>query len=59
MIVRVHRPGQAQLSHIAQALDALGLRLGFAQRGQKQPRQDRDDGDDDEQFDQREGQSRR
>ena len=38
---------------IVHALDAIGLELGLAQRGQQQRRENRDDGNDHEQFYQR------
>ena len=46
--------GQSQLLQIIHAGDALGLGLGFGERGQEQAGEDGNDGDDDEQFDERE-----
>ena len=46
--------GQSQLLQIIHAGDALGLGLGFGERGQEQAGEDGNDGDDDEQLDERE-----
>ena len=55
--VAIELPCHHQLPGIRHAGNALSLRLGLAQGGQKHPGEDRDDGDDDEKLD--EGESRR
>jgi hypothetical protein len=47
--------GQPDLLLLAQTLSALGGRLGFGERGQKQGRQDSDNRNDHQEFNQREG----
>ena len=58
VVVSVHLPSQRQLLMVGQALNALGLELGFSQGRQKHRRENRDDGDDDQQFNEGEGASR-
>lgn len=47
-------PGQLQLADVIQASNAVGLLLGFAERGQEQRRQNRYDSDYHQQLDKRE-----
>src|SRR5439155_14175225 len=52
VVIGPHAEGQADLLKIADAVDALGLGLGFGKRGQEQTCKDGDDGDDDQQLNQ-------
>ena len=54
VVTRVHIGTCAQLLHVADAVDGVGLVAGFGEGGQKHGGQNRDDGDDDQQLNQRE-----
>ena len=53
VVVEIHMPGHHQLLCIIEAINALGLLLGFGQRGQEHARKDRDNGNHHQKFNER------
>ena len=54
VVARVHGHACAELLHVADAVDGIGLVARFREGGEEHGGENRDDGDDDQQLDQRE-----
>ncbi len=58
VVIDIQQPAKLELPEIVPTGGVLCFGLGLGERGQQHPCQDGDDGDDDEQFDERESESR-